>query len=255
MCSCTTLKYHDQKAEFLELKAAYDKVNSQGVFLLKAQKKQCYYFYNSQISDSLFTPASTFKIVNSMIAFETGVIKSIHDTLKWDGVIRERSEWNKDTDMKSAFANSTVWYFQYIARNIGISTMKKWLDSLNYGVGDIKTIDKFWLNNELRITPQQQLEFMERIALRKLPLHDKTYAALEELMRKDVRGTSVLYAKTGWGYDGRDIGWFVGYARTTQGVYPFVNLLISGPEVSPDFGSARIYIARNVFNNIGIMPL
>ena len=255
LCSCTTLKYHDEKAEVLELKAAYDKVNSQGVFLLKGQKKQGYYYYNSQIADSLFTPASTFKIVNSMIALETGVIKSVHDTLKWDGVIRDIKEWNKDTDMKNAFANSTVWYYQQVAKKIGVVAMRKWLDSLNYGVGEVRTIDKFWLNNELKISPQQQLEFMEKLANRKLPLQPATYAALEEIMQKEVRGNSVLYAKTGWGFDNRDLGWYVGYVKSPEGAYPFVNLMISGAQVSPDFGSARIYIVRNVLNNLGIMPL
>lgn len=255
LSSCATLKYHDEKAQVLELKAAYDKVNSQGVFLLKGQKKEGYHYSNPLLADSLYSPASTFKIINSIIALETGVVKTIHDTVAWDGVIRERKEWNKDTDMKSAFANSTVWYYQQVARKIGMITMQKWLDSLAYGIGSVKTIDKFWLNNELKISPQQQLEFMEKLALRKLPLHMETYAAIEEIMQKETRGTSVLYAKTGWGYDGRDLGWYVGYVRSSEGVYPFVNLMISGAEVSPDFGSARIYIVRNVFNNLGIMPL
>ncbi len=253
--ACATIKYHEEKAQILELKTAYDKVNSQGVFLLKAPNKQGYQYYNPLYADSLFTPASTFKIVNSIVALETGVIKTIHDTLKWDGVIRDIKEWNKDTDMKSAFANSTVWYYQQVAKKIGLSNMRKWLDSLNYGIGEIKTIDKFWLNNELRISPQQQLEFMDNLAQRKLPLHLETYTALEEIMQKEVRGTTVIYAKTGWGYANHDIGWYVGYVKSSEGVYPFVNLMISGTSVSPDFGSARIYIVRNVLNNLGIMPL
>jgi beta-lactamase class D len=253
--ACASVKYHGERAEVLELKTAYDKVNSQGVFLLKGQKKEGYHYFNPLLADSLYSPTSTFKIVISIIALETGIVKTIHDTVFWDGVIRERKEWNKDTDMKSAFANSTVWYFQQVARKIGTLTMQQWLDSLDYGAGAIKTIDKFWMNNELKISPHQQLEFLEKFALRKLMLRTETYAALEEIMQKEVRGNSVLYAKTGWGFDGRDLGWYVGYVRSSEGVYPFVNLMISGANVSPDFASARIYIVRNVLNNLGIMPL
>jgi len=34
-------------------------------------------------------PASTFKIPNTLIALEEGVIKSDSEVIKWDGVLRE----------------------------------------------------------------------------------------------------------------------------------------------------------------------
>jgi beta-lactamase class D len=40
-------------------------------------------------ADERLSPCSTFKILNSMIALDSGVIKDENETLRWDGVKRE----------------------------------------------------------------------------------------------------------------------------------------------------------------------
>jgi beta-lactamase class D len=46
-------------------------------------------FYNKKrFTDSSYLPASTFKIVNSLIGLQTGVISSDSMIIKWDGVKR-----------------------------------------------------------------------------------------------------------------------------------------------------------------------
>lgn len=82
--------------------------------------------------DSSYLPASTFKIVNSLIGLQTGKISSDSMVIKWDAVER-RSEWNKDLTMYEAFRVSSVPYYQEVARRIGRDTMQFWLDSLGYG--------------------------------------------------------------------------------------------------------------------------
>ena len=254
--SCSGLKYLERKATLLDLKSQYDAVGATGTFLLHDPVKNQYFVYNQGNADSLYSPASTFKIVNSIIALEIGIVDKVTDTTKWDGVIRDVKEWNKDTDMKSAFKNSTVWYYQSLAKKIGVVNMQKWLDSLSYGmISQIKSIDKFWLNGELKISPQQQLDFLERLANKKLPLSSKTYEALEEIMLREIRGTDLLFGKTGWGFSIKDIGWFVGYVRTRDGVYTFVNFMLSSNADRTKFPSARINITHNVLRNQGIIAL
>jgi len=52
-------------------------------------------------------PASTFKIANSLIALETGVVSDPDkDVFKWDGVTRSIEAWNKDHTMRTAIAAS-----------------------------------------------------------------------------------------------------------------------------------------------------
>ena len=76
-------------------------------------------------------PASTFKIPNSLIALETGVVGDPDkDVFKWDGVTRSIEAWNKDHTMRSAIAASAVPVYQEIARRIGAERMQKYVDLL-----------------------------------------------------------------------------------------------------------------------------
>ena len=100
-------------------------------------------------------PASTFKIPNSIIALETGVVEDPDkDVFKWDGVTRSIEAWNKDHTLRSAIAASAVPVYQEIARRIGPERMQKYVDLFDYGNRDIGGgIDQFWLTGNLRIDP------------------------------------------------------------------------------------------------------
>ena len=104
-------------------------------------------------------PASTFKIPNSIIALETGVVEDPDkDVFKWDGVTRSIEAWNKDHTLRSAIAVSAVPVYQEIARRIGAERMQKYLDLFDYGNRDIGGgIDQFWLTGNLRIFEHMQV--------------------------------------------------------------------------------------------------
>src|SRR4029453_18482408 len=116
-------------------------------------------------------PASTFKIPNSLIALETGVVEDPDkDVFKWDGVTRSIEAWNKDHTLRSAIAVSAVPVYQEIARRIGAERMQKYLDLMEYGNRDIGGgIDQFWLTGNLRIDPIQQIDFVDRLRRGVLP--------------------------------------------------------------------------------------
>nr|WP_241498972.1 penicillin-binding transpeptidase domain-containing protein [Rufibacter ruber] len=80
-------------------------------------------------------PASTFKIPHSLIALETGAVKDEHEVFPWDGTPRKVAAWNGDTDMKNAFANSTVWFYVRLAERLGNSTYRRYFKRMNYGNG------------------------------------------------------------------------------------------------------------------------
>jgi Penicillin binding protein transpeptidase domain len=102
-------------------------------------------------------PASTFKVPNSLIALETGVVADPDkDVFKWDGVTRSIEAWNKDHTLRSAIAASAVPVYQEIARRIGAERMQKYVDLLDYGNHNIGGgIDQFWLTGEMRIDPRR----------------------------------------------------------------------------------------------------
>jgi len=174
--------------------------------------------------DSAFLPASTFKIVNSLVGIETGIINNENMVIKWDGVQR-RPEWDKDLTMKDAFAVSAVPYYQEVARRIGKDTMQFWLDSLHYGSTKITSkIDSFWLDNSLKITPDEQLGLVEALYFGKLPFQKRTMDIVKKVMLRENNTAYQLSYKTGYGYapNGNAIGWVVGWIEENKHAFFFV---------------------------------
>jgi beta-lactamase class D len=169
-----------------------DEDNSLGKYFTENNVKGCFGLYNNatnqftfynkkRFTDSSYLPASTFKIVNSLIGLQTGVISSDSMVIQWDGIQRSVPEWNKDLTMYQAFRVSAVPYYQEVARRIGKERMEFWLDTVNYGAGPKDTafrittaIDTFWLDNSLKITPDEELGLMKLLSFDKLPFF-KTY--------------------------------------------------------------------------------
>jgi len=163
-------------------------------------------------------PASTFKIPNSIIALETGVVADPDkDVFKWDGVVRSIEAWNKDHTMRSAIAASAVPVYQEIARRIGQERMQKYLDLFEYGNRDIGGgIDQFWLTGNLRIDPVQQVDFVDRLRRGALPVSKRSQDLVRDILPVTKVGDTVIRAKSG--LLGAEIGkpslgWMVGWAE------------------------------------------
>jgi beta-lactamase class D len=61
-----------------------------GAFVLYDLNNDHYVRYNPEQCSERFLPASTFKILNSLIGLETGVIPDENYVIKWDGRTRKR---------------------------------------------------------------------------------------------------------------------------------------------------------------------
>jgi len=241
--------------EYPEYKSYFHANNVTGSFFLFETSCDTIICYNPTQFDSGFIPASTFKICNSLIALETGVAKDENLVIPWDSIIRSVPEWNADTDMKTAFKNSTVWYYQEIARRIGEKRMTRWIKKLGYGNRNIAGgIDKFWLSGELRITPHEQLDFLKRLHNEKLPLSLRTMRIVKSIMQYEKTDTYTMYAKTGWSMqDSTDIGWWVGFIEKQGHVYYFVNCVQSRTEDNPLFATSRKRIVYDILNSLKII--
>ena len=162
-------------------------------------------------------PASTFKIPNSLIALETGVVGDPDkDVFKWDGVVRSIEAWNSDHTMRSAIAVSAVPVYQEIARRIGVERMQRYVDLLEYGNRDIGGgIDQFWLTGNLRIDPIQQIDFIDRLRRGVLPVSKRSQDLVRDILPVTKAGDSFIRAKSGLlGAEvGKpSLGWMVGWA-------------------------------------------
>lgn len=237
-----------------DFKKYFDQNEAEGSFVLYDQKKDQYTFYNQEQFTQTFIPASTFKICNSLIGLETGVIKDENFVIPWDS-IKRRPVWDSDTDLKTAYKNSTVWYYQELARRVGGKQMKYWLDKAKYGNGDTTGgIDHFWLTGGLRVSPQQQIDFLRRLHDNKLPFSQRSVDIVKKIMIQYDTLDYVIRAKTGWGdMPDRYIGWYVGYVKRGDNVYYFATCMQTKGRDDRYIAAARKAITFEILNDLGIV--
>ena len=220
----------------------------EGCFILHDLKHDTSLIYNPKRASQFFLPASTFKILNSMIALECGVVEDENEMIKWDGVERSISVWNQDHTMRSGIKNSVVWFYQELARRIGEVRMQSWVDSTSYGNQQIgRELHNFWLVGDLRISPMEQVEFLKRFVDEDLPFKTEVIKTVKEILIEDESESYTFRAKTGWATFGVDVGWYVGYLDADGNTYIFVNNI----EIEePEDARARKAITREVFKNV-----
>ena len=236
-----------------DLKKYFDAKNTEGCFTMLDNSKGSVTVYNMAMDTTRVLPASTFKIVNSLIGLETGRLTDEKMIIKWDGVKRSNAEWNMDMNMKEAFKVSNVPYYQELARRIGADTMKQWIDSISYGDRNISgSVDSFWLNNSLKISPDEQLGLMKKLYFDQLPFRKSTQQIVRDAMLQEDNTNFKLSYKTGWGFDEaqNSIGWVVGWIEENRHVYFFVTLLKS-PDKAFDMQSARLRITKDILKHYG----
>lgn len=252
LTACKQKQANEVRADF---KKYYDQFNVEGSFVLYDPQADKYIFYNQDQFEQTFSPASTYKICNSLIGLETGVIKDENFVIPWDSVTRQNPNWNSDHNLKTAFKNSTVWYYQELARRVGGQQMKYWLDKANYGNADTSGgIDKFWLTGGLRISPKQQIDFLKRLHDNQLPFSQRSVDIVKNIMIAKDTLDYVVRAKTGWGgQDNKDIGWYVGYLETKNKVYYFANCIQSSDINNKDFANARIDIVYLILKDLKLI--
>lgn len=238
-----------------DLKKYFDARNTDGCFTMLDNATGKITVYNLQLDTTRLLPASTFKIVNSLIGLETGKITDENMVIKWDGVQRRVPEWNKDMKMKEAFKVSNVAYYQEVARRIGKDTMQQWLDTLGYGTKKINTpIDSFWLNNDIKISPDEQLGLLKKLYFDQLPFRKSVQETMRNVMLQESNTAYKLSYKTGWGFTERNqsVGWLIGWIEENKHVYFFTTLLFS-PDANYDMSKARIDITKDILRAYGFM--
>jgi beta-lactamase class D len=237
-----------------DLKKYYDEYGVEGCFLLYDLKNDILINYNSERASEKFIPASTYKIFNSLVALETGVMPDENEIIKWDGVKRAYEKWNQDLDMRKAFKYSAVWFYQEVARRIGEKRMQEFINKNNYGNMNISGgIDRFWLDGDLRISPLEQLDLLKKLYADKLEFSDRSQNIVKEIMLFEEGENYKIRAKTGWGIRFEDqVGWFVGWVESKNNVYFFVNnCKTNNPG---DSYPARIEITKKILSKLKILP-
>lgn len=244
--------------------------NSLGTYFADNHVKGCFALFDNgtgkitvydrdRYFDSVYTPASTFKIVNSLIGLQEGKISSDTMTIAWDGVVRPVESWNKDLNMKEAFRVSAVPYYQEVARRIGKARMQFWLDSMGYAQKNGRTeitgpIDSFWLNGAVKVTPDEQLGLVKLLYFDNLPFFHTYQQSVKDAMLQEDKSSYQLSYKTGWtGWvekEQRHIGWVVGWIVENKHPYFFV-LNIESPQRDTDMPTLRLQMLKDLLRHLG----
>ncbi len=213
-----------------------------GCFVLRTEGREGLLLASPDLVDRRFIPASTFKIPNSLIGLETGVITGIDFMLPWDGVSRTIEAWNQDHDLTSALAYSVVPYYQEVARRIGRERMAEWVTRLDYGNADIgDRVDVFWLEGPMAISAREQVAFIERLTSGELPVSEQTFETLRTALPSRPLEDSIVRAKTGtYVGDETSHAWLVGWVERAGAVTGQFALLLQGqPDDAGRLQSAR----------------
>ena len=223
------------------------------------------YVSDPALAREAFGPCSTFKIWNTLIGLELGILKNPDDPFwKWDGEKRSFPDWNRDLTLREAFQASCVPAFQELAREIGSKRMQEWLDKLGYGNKDMcDRQDSFWLPRagqpNILITPQEQAALLNKLVTGKLPVKRETVDTLLNIMQIESTSRSTLFGKTGSGLrtakegpsadNDFDMGWLVGVLDSGGHKYSYACLILGAGLGGKDARSA----VQKIFRDSGML--
>jgi len=209
-----------------EIQTIIESADVKGSIVIYDFENNKYYSNDFQWAEKGNLPASTFKIPNSIIALETGVVENDSTLFEWYGEKRRLKEWEQDLVFKEAFHRSCVPCYQELARKIGEKNMSKYLNEIEYGNMKVDSIniDSFWLKGESRINQFQQIDFLKRFYNSELPISKRTETIMKRMMVIEHNSIYKLSGKTGWSIkNGNNNGWFIGYIETQNKTYFFAS--------------------------------
>lgn len=233
-------------------KKFFDAADVTGGIYIYDLRKNKFTVYDRKRMNKGFVPASTSKIIHSLIFLETGALKDENEVLKWDGVQRQVEAWNQDHNLRSALKVSAVWFFVEVSKRVGREKMQKYYDAANYGNRKTNGFGKdYWNAGDLRLTPKEQIDFLVRFYENQLPFSPPAMEIVKDILTLEKTDKYILRAKTGWSsaYTPQ-VGWFIGYVEKGNDAYFFATEI----DIKKDEDSAkRAEITKNVLKSLHII--
>jgi len=221
------LSFQAHAAEWHEISAIGELLRSSGVngtFVVHDVTAQTFSGHDKARAEKRFSPASTFKIPNSLIGLSIGAVASVDEILPYKGP-REPfiKAWAKDMGLREAFSLSNVPIYQELARRIGLDRMRESLALMEYGNKDIgDAVDSFWLTGPLRISAMEQCQFLARLAQQALPFPMDAQRSVRDIALTEEGANWKLFSKTGWqNAPEQGVGWWVGWIEKDGRIFVF----------------------------------
>ena len=191
------------------------------------------------------SPCSAFKIALSLMGYDAQILKDTQ-TPVWpyrDSYTASLPSWKSPNNPTTWIKNSCVWYSRVLTKKLGMKRFKKYLKVMDYGNQDVSGVPgkndgltNAWLSSSLKISPHEQLLFLQKILSKKFPLSEQSYAMTKKILFIErLHNGWDLYGKTGSGFqrkaDGsvdedRQIRWFIGWATKDGRTIVFVKNIL-----------------------------
>ncbi len=242
-------------------KKYFENCNVKGSIVIYDNNKRQYIVSDTTDIKQGSLPASTFKIINLLIALETKTIANENEIIKWVGKVDTvkygfRPEIYHDMTVKEAFEVSAGWVFIELAKKIGREKYKKYLSLSKYGnINLSQNDDDFWNFGAYAISPKNQVEFLKKLFDENLPFSKSNMIIVKKVMVTEQTNEYTIRAKTGWTRENNiNTGWWIGYLENSKGVYFFATRLTQDRKYNtPNFGSCRKEITKAAFKELGLL--
>ena len=229
-----------------------------GTFVLLNGTTGEYIRHNPARAAQRFAPCSTFKIPHTAILLESGAAPDPTFTLKYDPGLNQPRNWARDFNLRDAFKASALWYYQALARQLGMPTEDRLLRQFQYGKTDTtgglgETGNPYWVDGSLRISANEQVDFLKRFYEGRLGVSPRTTTLTKDIILAEQTPSWRLSAKTGACQPSglETANWYVGYVEKADAVYYFA-LEIGAKDYGRAF-SERIPISRAILTELWIL--
>lgn len=234
-----------------EIPHLFQAAGTQGVFITFDGQQLNRYGNALTRAQTAYIPASTFKILNALIGLQQQKATAT-EIFTWKGEKRSFPEWEKDMTLGQAMQASAVPVYQELAKRIGLELMQQEVKRIGYGNQNIGTqVDNFWLVGPLKITPEQQVQFVYQLATQQLAFDIEVQQQVKDMLYVERRGDARLYAKSGWGMDvAPQVGWYTGWVDNGHGkITAFVLNLEMNAAANP---AERKQLTLDVLDKLGL---
>ncbi len=176
--------------------------------------------------DAQHSPYSTFKIAIAVMGFDGKILENAQSPrfeIPQEGLDKRffnpqkypiQAFYERPQTPESWMKYSVVWYSQEITKKLGLQKFRQYILKFNYGNMDAEKNDALqsaWLGDSLKIFPIEQVEFIEKLSEKKLPVSKKAQEnTIKIIALEDIFDDWKLYGKTGGSMNS---GWFVGFVE------------------------------------------
>jgi beta-lactamase class D len=252
----------------------FDSARVKGTFALFDNGQGHFTIYNLPgYRDSAYIPGETFDIVQSLAAFQTGIVKDDKEImLSGDSAVVDTATGEQTATVKAHYTLAEAFQksgdivnnivYGILMRRLGADTLRKWTDSLHYGnVAQVKDTSLGFIDL-LRISPDEQLGLIKKLYFDQLPFFPRSQELVRNMMNKEENSSYKLDYKVARVLDiyptdstrkewkGPVMGWVVGWVEENKHPYFFV-LNFDDPDYRANVNKVGLQLLKNILASRG----